>query len=201
VTVTRKTKPESARRDDVVRLASQLFAQKGYRATTVREIADAAGILSGSLYHHFDSKESIGDEILASFLDQLRADYRAAISSGGDPRSVLEQIVRTTSKTLAKNRAALTMLRNDWGYFNSHPRFEYLPKTLREFEQTWISQLERGVAEGTFRADLDPGLTYRLLRDVLWIPAAWHRSGGYTTDQVVDAFLALLFDGITAESP
>ncbi len=115
------------------------------------------------------------------------------------PRSVLEQIVRTTSKTLARNRAALSMLQNDWSYFNAHPRFNYLRKALREIEQTWISQLERGVAEGAFRADLDPALTYRLLRDVLWIPAAWHRSGGYSTDQVVDAFLALLFDGITVE--
>ena len=196
--MTRRTKPDSARRDDVVRLAGQLFAQKGYRATTVREIADAAGILSGSLYHHFDSKESIGDEILAGFLDEIRADYREAVASAGDPRAVLEQIVRSTSKTLARNRAALSMLQTDWSYFNSNARFGYLRKALREIEQTWISQLERGVAEGAFRADLDPALTYRLLRDVLWIPAAWHRSGGYSTDQVVDAFLALLFDGITA---
>ncbi len=197
--VARKSKPDSTRRDDVVRLAGQLFAQKGYRATTVREIADAAGILSGSLYHHFDSKESIGDEILAGFLDEILADYRAAVTSAGDPRSVLEQIVRTTSTTLAKHKAALSMLQNDWNYFSSHPRFGYLRKALREFEHTWISQLERGVAEGAFRADLDPRLTYRLLRDVLWIPAAWHRSGGYTTDQVVDAFLTLLFDGINSQ--
>ena len=47
----------SGRRADVVQLAGELFAEKGYRATTVREIADAAGILSGSLYPHFDSKE------------------------------------------------------------------------------------------------------------------------------------------------
>jgi AcrR family transcriptional regulator len=201
--VTRKPRAagaeNSARRDDVVRLAGQLFAQKGYRATTVREIADAAGILSGSLYHHFDSKESIGDEILTRFLDAILADYRAAVATGGDPRSVLEQIVASTSKTLAGSRAALTMLQNDWSYFNTHPRFGYLRKALREVEQTWISQLERGVAEGAFRAGLDAALTYRLLRHVLWIPAAWHRSGGYTTDQVVEAFLALLFDGITAD--
>jgi AcrR family transcriptional regulator len=198
VAAPRKTKPAGTRRADVVRLAGQLFAQKGYRATTVREIADAAGILSGSLYHHFDSKESIGDEILAGFLDEILADYRAAAASGGPPRSVLEQIVRSTSKTLARNRAALSMLQNDWSYFASQPRFAYLRTALREVEQTWISQLERGIADGTFRADLDPALTYRLLRDVLWIPAAWHRSGGYSTDQVVDAFLTLLFDGITA---
>ncbi|HVB41677.1 MAG TPA: TetR/AcrR family transcriptional regulator [Streptosporangiaceae bacterium] len=188
----------SARRDDVVRLAGQLFARKGYRATTVREIADAAGILSGSLYHHFDSKESIGDEILAGFLDEILADYRAAVATGGDPRSVIEQIVRSTSKTLTKNRAALAMLQNDWSYFRSQPRFGYLPKSLREIERTWIGQLERGVADGTFRSDLDPALTYRLLRDVLWIPAVWSQSAGYTTDRIVDAFLRLLFDGITA---
>ena len=72
----------SGRRADVVQLAGELFAQKGYRATTVREIADAAGILSGSLYHHFDSKESIGDEILSSFINDVLADYRAAASAG-----------------------------------------------------------------------------------------------------------------------
>jgi AcrR family transcriptional regulator len=66
----------SERRAHLVVLAGELFAQKGYRATTVREIADAAGILSGSLYHHFDSKESIGDEILSSFINEVLADYR-----------------------------------------------------------------------------------------------------------------------------
>ena len=94
----------------MVQLAGELFAQKGYRATTVREIADAAGILSGSLYHHFDSKESIGDEILSGFINDVLADYRSAVSSGGSPRAVLEQIVRSTSQTLARHRAALAML-------------------------------------------------------------------------------------------
>src|ERR1700678_1410998 len=117
------SKEPSERRADVVTIAAELFAQKGFRATTVREIADAAGILSGSLYHHFDSKESIGDEILASFLDEILADYRAAAASAGSPRLALEQIVRNTSKTLAKNRAALSMLQNDWSYFASQPRF------------------------------------------------------------------------------
>jgi AcrR family transcriptional regulator len=194
---TEKGTEKSARREDVVRLAGQLFAQKGYRATTVREIADAAGILSGSLYHHFDSKESIGDEILARFLEEILADYRAAVASDGEPKEVLSQIVRATSRTLAGNRAALTMLQNDWQYFTSQPRFRYLRDALREVERTWISQLERGIEAGAFRADLDPALTYQLLRDVLWIPAARNRPGGYPAEQVADALLVLLFDGIS----
>jgi len=186
----------SERRAHLVVLASELFAQKGYRATTVREIADAAGILSGSLYHHFDSKESIGDEILSSFINEVLADYRGAVASAGNPRAVIEQIVRSTSRTLARHRAALAMLQNDWSYFAAHPRFAYLPRALREIERIWVSQLEAGKESGLFRADLDSKLTYRLLRDVLWIPEQWRRTRGYGTDQVVDAFLRILFDGI-----
>jgi TetR/AcrR family transcriptional regulator, cholesterol catabolism regulator len=188
----------SGRRADMVRLAGELFAQKGYRATTVREIADAAGILSGSLYHHFDSKESIGDEILSGFLDEVLADYRAAVASGDGPREVLEQIVRTSSHTLVRHRAALAMLQNDWSYFSTQPRFAYLRKDLREIERIWTGQLERGKDLGMFRADLDVKLTYRLLREILWIPVHWRQPGGFSTDQVVDAFLGLLFEGIAA---
>jgi AcrR family transcriptional regulator len=182
----------------VVQLAGELFAEKGYRATTVREIADAAGILSGSLYHHFDSKESIGDEILSTFINDVLADYRAAVSSAGSPREVIEQIVRSTSRTLSRHRAALAMLQNDWSYFAAHPRFGYLRQALGEIERTWVTQLERGQASGAFRADLDPRLTYRLLRDVLWIPAQWRVTGGYTADEVADAVLRLLFEGIVS---
>ena len=188
----------SGRRADLVQVAGDLFAQKGYRATSVRDIADAAGIQSGSLYHHFKSKDSIGDEILSGFIDDVLADYRAAAASGGSPREVLEQIVRSTSRTLARHRPALAILQNDWSYFSGQPRFGYLRKAVGEIERTWVTQLERGKRDGTFRADLDARLTYRLLRDVLWIPSQWRLAEGYSTEQVADGLLRLLFDGITA---
>jgi len=185
----------------MVSIAAELFAQNGYRATTVREIADAAGILSGSLYHHFDSKESIGDEILSGFINEVLANYRAAIDSAPDPRAVLAQIVRSTSWTLAQHRAALTMLQNDWNHLAAQPRFAYLPRALREIEQIWIGQLELGKQAGLFRPDLDAKLTYRLLQDALWVPAQWRRTRGYSADQVAGAFLQILFNGISAGAP
>src|SRR5436305_11634457 len=66
----------SERRDEILAIAAQLFAERGFAATTVREIADAAGILSGSLYHHFDSKESMADELVHDMLDRVLAAYR-----------------------------------------------------------------------------------------------------------------------------
>jgi AcrR family transcriptional regulator len=187
----------SERRAHLVVLAGELFAEKGFRATTVREIADAAGILSGSLYHHFDSKESIGDEILQGFLNDVLTDYREAIDTGDGPRDVLEAIVRTSTGTLSRHRAALAMLQNDWTYFSGQPRFGYLRKALQEIERIWITQLEKGKKTGAFRADLDARLTYRLLRDILWIPVHWQPGNQWSTEQIVDSFLGLLFGGIT----
>jgi hypothetical protein len=92
----------------------------------------------------------------------------------------------------------MAMLQSDYSYFATQPRFAYLAEALHEIEHIWVTQLELGKQSGAFRADLDPKLTYRLLRDVLWIPAQWRRTGGFSTDQVVDALLRLVFDGISS---
>src|SRR5699024_9163359 len=86
----------TTRREELLALAAGLFAEHGLRATTVRDIADAAGILSGSLYHHFSSKEAIVDEILRGFLDSLFGDYRRIVDAGMGPRATLEGLVRAS---------------------------------------------------------------------------------------------------------
>src|SRR5258708_38323625 len=111
----------SERREHLVKLAAELFAKKGFQATTVREIAEEAGILSGSLYHHFDSKESIVDEILTTFLDDLVGRYRIALEQDGDPRTILSEMVRIGFSTLEPHRAAITVMQNDWSYLRSLP--------------------------------------------------------------------------------
>ena len=70
----------SSRREELLAIAAELFAQRGFKNTTVRDIADAAGILSGSLYHHFDSKESMVDEILDTFQTDLFRRYDEVVS-------------------------------------------------------------------------------------------------------------------------
>ena len=200
MTTTKKAAPPSERRADLIRLAADLFAEKGFQATSVREIAKAAGILSGSLYHHFDSKESIGDEILREFIDDVLGAYREAVGGEDPPRMAIERMVRSSTAALSRHRAALTMLQNDWAYISTLPRFAYLRTATREIEQTWIAQLERGKRSGVFRTDLDARLTYRLLRDILWIPTSWKQGRGksWSTDEIVTGLLHLLFVGISA---
>ncbi|WP_113702409.1 TetR/AcrR family transcriptional regulator [Nonomuraea lactucae] len=187
----------SERRDHLVKLAAEIFARKGFQATTVREIATEAGILSGSLYHHFDSKETIVDEVLSTFLDDLIARYRAALESGSDPRTVLSEMVRIGFGTLEPHRAAITVMQNDWNYLRQFERFNYLVKAEDEVEQIWVSQIKAGQAAGQFRSDVDPKLTYRMIRDTIWVAVRWFRPGGrLNTAGLAEHYITVLFDGL-----
>jgi TetR/AcrR family transcriptional regulator, cholesterol catabolism regulator len=191
--------PASERRDHLVKLAAEIFARKGFQATTVREIATEAGILSGSLYHHFDSKETIVDEVLRTFLEDLIARYRAALDGDADPRTVLSEMVRIGFSTLEPHRAAITVMQNDWNYLRSLPgdRFDYLVKAEDEVERMWVDQIRRGQAASQFRSDVDPKLTYRMIRDTIWVAVRWFRPGGrLNTAGLAEHYITVLFDGL-----
>src|SRR6058998_3112605 len=82
--------PSTDRRGELLDIAARLFAERGLRATTVRDIADSAGILSGSLYHHFASKEEMVDEVLRGFLDWLFESYQRIIDTQPNPMERLK---------------------------------------------------------------------------------------------------------------
>jgi AcrR family transcriptional regulator len=187
----------SERRDHLVKLAAELFAKKGFQATTVRNIAEEAGILSGSLYHHFDSKESIVDEILSGFFNELMTANRAAIEKGGDPREVISDLVRICFATLEPHRAAITVMQNDWNYLKAQERFAYLTQSEDEVEQMWVRQIELGQKTGLFREDIDAKLTYRMIRDTIWVAVRWFQPDGRLgAEGLSDHYLKVLFDGI-----
>src|SRR5947208_13211616 len=104
------------RRDELLDLAARLFAERGFRATTVRDIAEAAGILSGSLYHHFDSKESMVDEILTGFQDELFGRYREILAAELGPRAALEAVVVASFESIDRRHDAVAIYQNEAKY-------------------------------------------------------------------------------------
>lgn len=193
-------KADSERRAELLELAARMFAERGFRATTVRDIADAAGILSGSLYHHFDSKETILDELLSSYLEELLDTYRAIEKAGDGPATKLRELVRTSFRSLSEHRAAITVLQNERAYLRTLARFGYLTKSEEEVRRIWITVLRDGVESGHFRKDLDPVVTYRFLRDAVWVAVRWFRADGpLSADELAEHYLTLIFDGLSAQ--
>ncbi len=75
---------KGGRRDEVLEAAAALFASRGYAATSIRDIAQQVGMLSGSLYYHFSSKEEILLEAHARGVQQVTEAVNEAIASSGD---------------------------------------------------------------------------------------------------------------------
>ena len=189
----------SGRRDELLQLAAELFAKQGLRATTVRDIADGAGILSGSLYHHFRSKETMVDEILRGLLDELFDGYRAIVAAGLDSRSTLEALVLRSFDAIHHRHAAVAIYQDEAKHLIKLPQFGYIAVRNTEFRELWVGVLQRGVADGSFRADLDIEVAYRFMRDTVWVAVRWYRPGGtLTADQVAKQYLAIVLDGISA---
>ncbi|WKX68767.1 TetR/AcrR family transcriptional regulator [Streptomyces sp. XD-27] len=190
-------RPSPERREELLATAAEVFAAQGYNATTVRRIADAAGMLAGSLYYHFDSKESMLDEILSTFLDELWARYDAVLASGLGPRQKLEALVTESFREIDRHRAAVAIYQKESRHLLDQPRFHYLADSQVRFEQAWLGTLERGVADGAFRADLDIRLTYRFVRDTVWVAASWYRPGGqHSPEEIARQYLSMVLDGI-----
>ncbi|THA31649.1 TetR/AcrR family transcriptional regulator [Streptomyces sp. A1277] len=191
--------PNAERRAELLATAARVFAEQGYNATTVRRIADAAGMLAGSLYYHFDSKEAMLDEILTAFLDELWACYDTVLAAGLGPRDTLGALVTQSFRQIDRHGPAVAIYQKESKHLSAQPRFAHLAGSQPKFENAWLRTLERGVAEQAFRADLDVRLVYRFVRDTVWVAASWYRPGGaHSAEAIARQYLSMVLAGITA---
>jgi AcrR family transcriptional regulator len=190
----------NSRRDELLELAAVMFAERGLRATTVRDIADGAGILSGSLYHHFASKEEMVDELLRGFLDWLFERYHEIVDSEPNPLERLKGLFMTSFEAIEHRHAQVVIYQDEAKRLNPLPQFGFLNERNREQRTMWLDLLKQGVAEGCFRPDLEPDLVYRFIRDTTWVSVQWYQPGGpLTAEQVGRQYLAIVLGGITTE--
>lgn len=185
------------RRDMILASAAQLFATKGVTGTTVREIADAVGVLSGSLYHHFKSKDEIVTAIVESYLQDLIAEYREVLEAGHDPRTQLAELVHRSLHVTEIHPYATEIYQMSGNYLTKLDIYDFVRESAAMISSTWIGVIENGVASGAFRSDLQPRVVYRLLRDSLWLSVRWFRpTDAYPLQQFGDDLVSLFVEGI-----
>jgi len=187
------------RRELILSTAAEMFARRGLRATTVRGIADAVGVLSGSLYHHFPSKDAIFHEVLIRYLDAIRTRYAVVLESGKDPADCLHDLVVTSLEVAEEQPHATAIYQNEAQYLREMPGFRAIQSAAGEIQQAWLQVIAAGVADGSFRGDIPPRVFYRLLRDAVWLSVRWHRPDGpYSTGQLAEDVTSLFLHGFAA---
>lgn len=188
------------RNELILEHAAALFAEKGIAGTTVRDIAGRAGILSGSLYHYFPSKDAIADTIVTGYLDALLAHYHAILADDDEPRSALSRLVMASIRVSRAHAHASTIYQRETGYLRQLPSHEKMRAAARTIRETWESVLAHGASTGAFRADLPIPLLYVLIRDAVWLTPRSVLSQGEGGDDVAEAIISVFLDGITSRA-
>lgn len=187
----------SNRREEILQVAAELFASKGFEATSIREIGDAAGILSGSLYHHFKSKEEMLHLLLKRFVDKLVPRYENVLAESKDVSETLSNLITVGLSMSLENSSELTVVMHERKFLNRNPEFAYIHEVMLEVERIWYGVLQEGVRSGAFRKDLDMNLVLRMIMDLIYSTTIWYGPNSrYTLEQIANNQVKLLFGGL-----
>ncbi len=102
--------PAQERREQLLRVSLEVFAAKGFHATSMNDIADSAGVTKPVLYQHFMSKRDLFIELLAQIGTDLRGTISKATANAGGPRQQIEQGFRAYFMFANEYTSAFTVL-------------------------------------------------------------------------------------------
>lgn len=156
--------------------AAQLFRDKGYERTTVRDLAAAVGIQSGSLFHHFRTKEDILCAVMVETIHLNTARLRTAVDAATDCPGRLRGLIRAELESInGATGAAMTVLVYEWRSL-SEANQALILKLRDIYERLWLDVLEEAHAAGLVRAD--PFILRRLLTGALSWTVTWFKPQG-----------------------
>lgn len=179
--------------DSLTDVAFSLFAQRGFDATSMDEIAKAAGITKASIYHHVSSKEALLRHGLDRALAALFAVLDGPSAREGSARARLEAIVERVAEVTMRMLPEVSVLFRVRG--NSRAERDAMSRR-RAFDAVVTDLVRAAQREGSVRDDIDAALLTRLAFGMSNSVAEWYRPGGrISAGEIARAVSRLLFRG------
>jgi AcrR family transcriptional regulator len=185
------------RREQIYNTAGALFSQRGYAATSVRDIARELDLQGGSLYAHIASKEDVLWAIVAGAAEQFFAAVRPIVAAGLATPERLRAMIAAHVGVVATQPERATVFLYDWKYL-SPPRREAIAAQRDEYEALFRAVIAEGIAAGAF-APADPKLAATLVLSALnGIPGWFRAAGPLGATDVAEGFAGMLLRGLVA---
>lgn len=187
--------------DEVIEAAERLFV-RGYRRSSVRDLAKELGIRVSSLYYYFPSKDAILEAIIRRHLDDIRDLARSVVARGtaeGWPyRRILRALISESVLFLIKDRRAAEISATQTRELPEAVQ-EALKPPLKEYEYIYIDVIRRGIEAGEF-IDTDPFLAAYIIFGAQVRLSAWFNpEGRLKAEQVADIYSTLLTRAIARD--
>jgi AcrR family transcriptional regulator len=156
--------------------AAAIFFEKGYAATTTREIASAVGIQQASLYYHVSGKEDLLYQICLSSLEPLLAEVQSAVLRSANPLERIQILARTHVRAILRDQLRHVTMLNEMRALSEPHRAEVVV-LRRKYANMVRSLIEEAQAAGSIRSDIPSRYLYLALLNVLNWAVLWYRKG------------------------
>jgi TetR/AcrR family transcriptional regulator, cholesterol catabolism regulator len=187
----------TSRRHMILETATVVFAEKGIVATTVRDISERFGIQSGSLYHHFKSKEEMIAEILLPVVVAQVEEFDRIAAETDDPVETLRRAIGAAVAQTAANPDVARIMRNSEYQIRDFAGLDEVVRQRRILRQRIEGVIADGIARNRFRPDVDPRVVSMAFFDgALGAYRHLKPNGDYTADEITQQLIALTLNGL-----
>ena len=145
-----KTDDSESTRDRILRVAAEIFAEKGYHGASVAEIGEAAQIKRGGLYYHIGSKEELLYDLSKRHVEEALEDCRKVVETDLHPVEKLRALAHEHLRALVRRRAEVTVVLREMHSLTGR-RAEQLRELRDQHQDLFRQVLEEGVQQGVFR--------------------------------------------------
>src|SRR5437588_8959167 len=183
----------TTRRNELLRQAARLFAEKGYHGTSTGDLAEAMGVQKGSLYAHISSKADLLWEVAHEGAEA----FHVALDEIPDELPATEKIrlaLRAHLRVVARQLDVATVFIREWRYLEGERRDEFLAER-RRYEERFRALFREGRELGGLRTDLDDATATLLALSAANWAYTWLRPDT-DTDELADRFYEFLLDGM-----
>lgn len=191
------TKGDSSRLH-ILDAAAKLFSQKGYSAVSLRAIAAETGLQAGSIYHHFESKEQIVEEILNIGTERLLGGVRDAVeklSNNTDHATRIKHAITGHLKALHAHNDYTSANVRIFGQLPDSVRQTNMP-ARRAYEDYWRNLLKAAHKEGAIRKDANLKATRLFLIGALNSTLEWFKPEVGSIDTLAKNYADILLKGL-----
>ncbi len=131
-----------SRRQQILDIAAELFAARGFHGVSVAELGSACGISGPALYKHFESKDAMLAEMLVTISETLLSEGRSRVAGAEGPREALEALVEWHIEFAIEHRALIVVQDRDWSSLPDEAR-ERVRALQRAYVDVWATQVRR----------------------------------------------------------
>ena len=181
---------EANRREELLRAAANLFVEKGFAATTTRDIAEAVGMRSGSPFYHFRSKQDLLKAVMIEGLESGDARIQEAIAGIDDPVQRLRVLIRTHLGNLLEGECHAPMLLNESRSLDAPARAE-IAAAFDRYQIPWQTTLDELHHLGKIPRAASPVRLY-LFGMLNWTTQWYRRNGPLSLDELADQALEMI---------